>query len=203
MQEVLQDLIKYCCEQFASKQVQAIIIKRAPLQEVSKPFSPYLAPIGDSALARSHWRQDMRATKTWLCAGDVRSHCYHGTNEVLQHVAFHDMSSAGSAESRFAGAQVNAFAAGFMAHPDMLAVTKDTFGNYVTQCILVHADNDHRLALARLLMPHMLELAQHEYGTRVLQSAIEVCFPPYPAVRLSQASPLPCLSSRCRGTQLQ
>ena len=53
MQEVLQDLIMYCSEQFASKQVQAIIIKRAPLQEVSKPFSPYLAPIGESHVARS------------------------------------------------------------------------------------------------------------------------------------------------------
>ena len=120
--------------------------------------------------------------------------------EVVQHVAFHKMSHAGSAELCFAGAQVNAFAAGFMAHPDMLAVTKETFGNYVTQCILVHADNDHRMALARLLMPHMLELAQHEYGTRVLQSAIEVCS--HPAVQVSRASPLPCLSSRCPGTQL-
>jgi hypothetical protein len=87
---------------------------------------------------------------------------------------------------------VNAFAAGFTTHPHMLVVTKDTFGNYVTQCILMHADNDHRLALARALMPATLEMAQHEYGTRVLQSAVEVCSPPEPAVRSScrRAAPL-------------
>lgn len=89
--------------------------------------------------------------------------------------------------------QMAAFVAGFVEHARVMEVIKDSFGNYVAQRLIEHADGASRLAIGRFLAPAVLDLSKHQYGCRVVQSAIQV------SNALIPSPACPCLGS-CPGT---
>ncbi|GBG24236.1 Pumilio-like 1 [Hondaea fermentalgiana] len=61
--------------------------------------------------------------------------------------------------------------------PEALGLMKDVFANYVIQNLLVHCDEQQRLRLLKTMKGKVLDLSLDQYGTRVVQRALEVAPP--------------------------
>jgi len=59
----------------------------------------------------------------------------------------------------------------------------DVFGNYVIQKFLEFGSQEHKQVLAQRVRGHVLPLALHMYGCRVIQKALE-CIPLEMQVRI-------------------